>query len=57
MGTVGCGEGAVGVGCSLVDLAPEAIDGGDDYEENNDVDCAVVLVLTPLTRLCHTASL
>ena len=31
MGTVGCGEGAVGVGCSLVDLAPEPIDGGDDY--------------------------
>ena len=48
MGTVGCGEGAVGVGCSLVDLAPVNIDGGDDYEENNDVDCADVLVFTPL---------
>ena len=54
---MGCGEDVVGVGCSLVGLAPEAIDGGDDYEENNDADCAVVLVLTPLTRLFHTASL
>ena len=45
---MGCGEGAVGVGCSLVDLAPGDIDGGDDYEENNDVDCADVLVFTPL---------
>ena len=35
---MGCGKGAVGVGCSLVDLAPVNIDGGDDYEENNDVD-------------------
>ena len=54
---MGCGGGVGGVGCSLLALAPEDIDGGDDYEENNDVDCAVVLVLTPLTRLFHTASL